>query len=311
MRKSPAAGSPVGDAKEATMAALHALLLAAVAVAAEPDPAATLSRFPAGAVPPSETVLDAISALGRAGGPGDVPLLEAIAEDESGLVALAALAATDAIQERGVAAQRAAFSANLPSPAEVMRAAADLGGPHGPAESEAVAYARAVLGSTDAPATLDTVSPERARALVADGDRAERAARPRDALTLYAQAAASGDDSAPARIAAFGVDQELLLLGMTASGGPAPAAVLEPLAVESLASAGADRTVRVLVERARDPRPLVRIVALDALADMVRRRRVPSDLRGTARDTLEAARRDPRPDVAEAAQALLPPRTHP
>ncbi len=257
------------------MTGLYALLLTAAAVAATPDPATTLSRFSAGTLPATEPVLAAISALGDRGASDDLPLLRSLATEESGLVALAALAATDTIEGRMVADRRSAFSEALPVAAELAQAARQLRGPLGPAEAEAVAYARAVLGATEAPATLDTVAPDKAAALVADGDRAEREARPRDALALYAQAAASGSAAATERISAFGVDHELLLLGMTTASGPAPAAVLEPLAIEALARTGSDRTVRVLVERARDPRPLVRIVALDALADMMKRRRLP------------------------------------
>jgi hypothetical protein len=297
------------------MTALIPMLFAATAFATVTDDAALfLSRFPAGAVPETAEVIGAIGDLGATGAQSEEPLLRALLEDEAGMVAFAAAEALDALEDRGLDQRRRSFAAEVPS-IETMRAVAitlDGSTGLGPAEREAVAYARAVLGNAadSGPQQLDAVAPDQTSQLVADGDRNERAAEPRLALVCYAQAAASGDADAVTRISALGVDVELLLLGMTAATGPAPAAVIAPHTIETVIDRTSDRTVRVMVERAARRAPLVRMSALDTLESLVGSpTRLSETARAAARATLDAAEADDRP-ILGTFSPLRPPLPH-
>ena len=270
-------------------------LLAPLALAGPlDDAAALLSRFPAGGVPQTDAVVAAIDTLASDGTAAERPLLGQLAQDESGRVAHAASDALAALDARDQAAERVAFAillrAQLTGP-DAVRAL----GPLGPAEGAAVTYAHAVVGSAggDHARTLEPVSPERARALVADAERAERELGPAASVPLYLQAAMSGDADGLLGLTALGVDTELLVLGMSAAGGPAPALRLDPVQLDLVAVGAGDRTVEVLVERALADQPLVRMAALDGLATLVRRAGVSQASRSKARATLVAARDRP------------------
>lgn len=270
-------------------------LLASLALASPlDDAAALLSRFPAGGVPQTDAVVSAIDTLASGGAAAERPLLGQLAQDESGRVARAATDALAALDARDQATERVAFAITVQASAPDAAGITALGA-LGPAEREAVAYAHAVLGPAegDVVRTLEPVSPARARALVADAERAERDRGPAASVPLYLQAAMSGDADGLLGLTALGVDAELLVLGMSAAEGPAPAVRLDPVQVDLVAVGAGDRTVDVLVERASAERPLVRLAALDGLAILARRAGVSAESRTKAKATLIAARERP------------------
>jgi hypothetical protein len=258
------------------------------------DAAALLSRFPAGGVPQTDAVVSAIGTLGTEGAAAERPLLGQLARDESGRVATAASDALAELDARDQATERVAFAITVQTTASGAPSIEALGA-LGPAEGAAVAYAHAVLGAAEGHVvrTLEPVSPARARALVADAERAERERGPAASVPLYLQAALSGEADGLIGLTALGVDAELLVLGMSAANGPAPAVRLDPVQLDLVAVGAGDRTVDVLVERAEADRPLVRMAALDGLATLVRRAGVSPESRTKAKDTLVAARQRP------------------
>ncbi len=188
------------------------------------DAAALLSRFPAGGVPQTDAVVSAIGTLGTGGSAAERPLLGRLAYEESGRVASAASDALASLDARDQATERVAFAIGVQTTASGAQTIGDLGA-LGPAEGAAVAYAHAVLGPAEGRVvrTLDPVSPAQARALTADAVRAERERGPAASVPLYLQAALSGDADGLLGLTALGVDVELLVLGMSAEAGPAPA----------------------------------------------------------------------------------------
>ena len=109
------------------------------------------------------------------------------------------------------------------------------------------------------------------------------------ALTLYAQAASMGDADSLGVIRSFGVDPELLLLGMSVSSAESMVDAVPPQALDVLIREGSTNTIAVLVERADTANHIDRAVALDALAEMLRTTTLPSAARRTARNELEKA----------------------
>jgi hypothetical protein len=109
------------------------------------------------------------------------------------------------------------------------------------------------------------------------------------ALALYATAAALGEPDAFLTIQDFGVDPELLLLGMSVSTASPRVASVPSEALDVLIREGSSSTVAVLVERADTANHIDRAVALDALAEMLRTTVLPASARRSARDELEAA----------------------
>jgi uncharacterized protein YdbL (DUF1318 family) len=270
-------------------------LLAPLALAGPlDDAAALLSRFPAGGVPQTDAVVEAIDTLGDAGGDAERPLLGQLAEEERGRVAAAASGALQALDDRAQAERRVAFAIAVQARDGSLPTVAALGA-LGPAEVEALAYAHAVLGAAEGEVvrTLEPVSPAKARALVADAERAERERGPAASVPLYMQAALSGEADGLLGLTALGVDAELLVLGMSTTGGPAPAVRVDPAQLDLVAVGASDRTVDVLVERAAADRPLVRMAALDGLATLARRAGVSPSRRAKARSTLAEARERP------------------
>ena len=96
--------------------------------------------------------------------------------------------------------------------------------------------------------------PARARRLVADAEEAERRHGPAASVSLYLQAALSGETDGLLGLTALGVDAELLILGMsirrTGAIGPA-----DPVQLDLVAVGASDRTVEVLIERAAAEQP--------------------------------------------------------
>ena len=261
-------------------------LLLTSAQAAEPDAAAAvLSRYPAGMMPTSEPVMSAIETLGASGDPEDRAVLQSLREMEKPPIASAATTALAAIDRRE---RRTAYTA--PDSRQIRRWLSDQSRPltradgsqMGRHEQEALSYAALILGTPRSGALEDRDLLIKAEGLEDAGDAA-------GALLLYAQAAAMGDPGALTTIRDFGVDPELLLLGMSV---PTEEDMIErapPQALDVLIREGSTKTVAVLIERADTAGNIERAVALDALADMLRTTPLPASARRSARSELEKA----------------------
>lgn len=298
-----------------TLHRLLALLLAiapAPAAAGETPPASQvnqaaslLSRYPPGRVPLDRAVLDAIDVLGREGAVSDGALLRSLALDEPGPIGRAAAQAADALAARTSSANRQGYVDRLPSEAAVdawVDSHADAlaqarWGPLGRSERQVIAYAALVLPDATGPAGDDPLETAGAH---------ERDGRPAAAVAAYAAAAAIGEEDALSALAAYGVDAERLLLGMTSpAAGALGLPSLNPAAVAVLVDVGSVRTVAVLVERARSPEPAVRSVAVATLGQLLLTRSLPPGATLAANQCIDAAASDSQPAVRRAAEAAL------
>lgn len=261
-------------------------LLLTSAQAAEPDTAATmLSRYPAGKVPDSAPVMSAIASLASDGTAEHRAVLESLEEMEEPAIARAAEQALAAIDRRGL---RAAYTA--PDARQIRRWIADQprpmtradGSPMGRTEQEALGYAVLVLG---APRGED-VGPAH---LLKAATHLEDTRDVPGALSLYAKAASLGEADALLTIRDFGVDPELLLLGMSVTAAEPLIDTAPPEALDVLIREGSSSTVAVLIERADTANHIDRAVALDALAEMLRTTTLPASARRSARSELEQA----------------------
>jgi hypothetical protein len=261
-------------------------LLLTSAQAAEPDSAATmLSRYPAGMVPDSAPVMSAIASLASAGTAEHRAVLESLQEMEEATISRAAERALVAIERRRL---RASYTA--PDSRQVRRWVADQsrpmtradGSPMGRAEQEALGYAVLVLG---APRGGEVGQEHLIKAAMHLEDTQDAPG----ALALYAAAAALGEPDALLTIRDFGVDPELLLLGMSVPTAASLVVSAPPEALDVLIRDGSSSTVAVLVERADTANHIDRAIALDALAEMLRTTALPASARRSARDELEAA----------------------
>lgn len=261
-------------------------LLLTSAQAAEPDTAATmLSRYPAGKVPDSAPVMSAIASLASDGTAEHRAVLESLEEMEEPAIARAAEQALAAIDRRGL---RAAYTA--PDARQIRRWIADQprpmtradGSPMGRTEQEALGYAVLVLG---APRGEDVGQAHLLKAATHLEDTRDVSG----ALSLYAKAASLGEADALHTIRDFGVDPELLLLGMSVTAAEPLIDTAPPEALDVLIREGSSSTVAVLIERADTANHIDRAVALDALAEMLRTTTLPASARRSARSELEQA----------------------
>ncbi|MFT5682245.1 MAG: hypothetical protein ACI8RZ_003163 [Myxococcota bacterium] len=261
-------------------------LLLSSAQATQPDDAAAiLSRYPAGMVPGSESVMDAIEALATSGSPAHRAVLESLQEMEEPPIARAAGEALTAIDRRSL---RSAYTA--PDSRQIRRWLSEQprpmqradGSPMGHTEQEALGYAVLILG---APRGEDVGPTHLLKAATHLEDTSDTAG----ALTLYARAASLGDASALTTIENFGVNPELLLLGMSVSSAESLVDAAPPEALDVLIREGSTSTVAVLIERADTASHIDRAVALDALAEMLRTTPLTASARRSARSELEKA----------------------
>lgn len=272
-----------------------------------------LSRFGPGELPAIDPIFEALQTLGEQGGADSLALLESlVAQEDPSLVAPAQLA-LDAVRARVQGERRAAFLAALPDDAALsawraarsdqLEAEPELGR----RDQEALAYASLLLGEGEPgqPHTLELLDPDAAAAAFQAGAKAESEGHFVAALTLYAQAAASGLPQASEALAGLGVYHRKLLLGMTAHGGPMPASTLPVLAVDALLPDADRLVVATLLERSDRGTPLQRVVALEALAELVERGQMNAWERNAARRKLLDAAGDPRPAVRAAALYAL------
>jgi hypothetical protein len=295
-----------------------------IAHAAVPAPV-LLSRFPAGEVPATDEVLGAIGELAAHPENESVPLLRSLSRLEQGEVAEAARTALEATQTRLAwreqAAARESFRHRLPSGRDLGRWLGDQRrqgsvptlATVGRAEQGAVAYAALVLGGPElsAPASpppgLQVPDDEASMALVADGLALEAEERMHEAVAAYAKAAAGGRAEAVVALERLGVDVDRLLLGMTSPVEVAGLPQLPPEQVQTLVRHGSADSVAVLIERARDQQGLDRLVALDALGNLIQSEALSPVQRRTVRGVLEQAAVHPRVEVRHLARTSLAP----
>jgi hypothetical protein len=267
--------------------------------------ASLLSRYPPGRVPLDGAVFDAIDLLSREGTAGDGVLLRSLAIDEPGPIGRAASQAADEVAERTGRASRLEYADRLPSDAAIdawidsHSSALNQArpGPLGRSERQVVAYASLLLAGASSSSDDDPMESARAH---------ERAGRPPSAVAAFAAAAALGEDGALSALAAYGVDAERLLLGMTSpAAGELGLPALNPAAVAVLVEVGSVRTVAVLVERARSPDPAIRSVAVGTLGLLVAAQSLPPGATLAANQCIDAAASDTQPAVRRAAEAAL------
>jgi len=278
--------------------------LFSVAVAGSPDDAAALlSRYPAGRVPGSEPVMDAIMDLQSDGSADHIGVLRSLREHEASPVREAATGALAIVTLRARVERREAYAA--PDNRSVRRwlgdnpalARAD-GTPITGREAEDLAYAVLSLGG---PQTVWARTPT---VLIAEGEKREDKSDLHGALTRYAIAAGHGNAEATSLLEeGFGLDTERLLLGMTA--GSDLLTTPPPVAQDTLIGTGGSETVAVLIDRSRSSSEITQVQALDALAEMIRHGQLTSSARRDARQRLEAATTDDREPMRVFAQAVL------
>ena len=282
---------------ECAMSSWLLTLLLTSAQAAEPDDAATaLSRYPAGLIPASEPVMDAIETLGASGEQTHRAVLESLQEMEQSPVAHAAAAALSAIERRQ---QREDYTA--PDTRQIRRWLTEQdrpmnradGSPMGHTEQEALGYAVLILGAPRGEPVGEPHLMKAATHLEDTGDEA-------GALACYAQAASLGDAEALTTIRDFGIDPEMLLLGMSVTSTELLVDAAPPQALDVLIREGSSKTVAVLIERADTANHIDRAVALDALAEMLRTTTLPASVRRSARSELEKAAMSSREEALSA-----------
>ncbi len=291
---------------------------ATVAFAAAP-PAVLLSRFPAGEVPPSDEVLEAIAELSTSGSTADLPLLRSLTEHESGEVQAAAFVVLEhAMVEQARADQadaQALFRASLPTSRERTRwlSEARQAEPGSPLhalnrpEQEAIAYAALLLGTHwDSPVRqLSVPDKDEARALLDQALDLEASLEVPASVQPYARAAAGGSPEATAALQRLGVDVDLLLVGLTTTVPVGGLPRLRPEQVGSIVKVGTTHSVDVLIERARRQTGIERLVALDNLGALIRSGALGPVQRRVVRGVLEQATHDPRVEVRQLARASL------
>ncbi|MAY80392.1 MAG: hypothetical protein CL930_06350 [Deltaproteobacteria bacterium] len=281
---------------------LLTLLASGPAYAASVEESATLlSRFPLGLMPASIPVLDAVGTIGDEGSESHLALLESLIEEEDRTIREAAIQAARAITGRKQLSIRHHFTP--PTHQDLRRWVAQHphefidrnGRAYGKTESIAVAYARIVLGNTN---TMTST-----KGWESAGKQLELHGETQQALRLYTKVASSGNTSAMDEIKAFGLNPELLILGMfSTQAGSNPD---ENATLDVMIHSGSLLTVRFLTERSCSPDPMGRAIALDALSQMIAQGTLTRGASDVAHRSLVIATKDPSSNVRTLAQAAL------
>jgi len=257
--------------------------------------AGMLSRFPAGSVPASIAVLNAMGILAESGDEEHTSLLESMLGTESIQVQEAATLALGSISNRSRRALRQNFS--VPSPLQINAFAEQFRDQQlrlGLHERRALAYAVLILG--EIPPNTNTEWRE-------NGTTKEKASDPTGALRSYAQAAAHGHVDAFHEIQAYGLDPERLVLGLWTAWCP-DRTDTSP-ALDTLVHLGSIQTVRVLANRSVRGTAYHRAIALNALSQMLADGKLSNTASMAARDGLQSGTQDPHNDVRVLARAAL------
>ncbi len=266
-----------------------------------------LGRYPAGRMPASTEVSNALDVLGEQGTPEELPLLESISRDEEPGLVLSATLAHDRIVDRERQVLRDTVASELPDPASLERWIGDHasslarsdGTTLGHTEKRMVAYTALLIGTQEPAESRPQVG------WVSTAHALEDAQQGRRALLHLARGAVQEEPGALQAIRQYGVDPERLILGMVSSPDPSLAPTAGPEAVSLLSREGSVNTVAVLVEQARTENAPTRIRALDALGEMLKSSRLPPGARALARRELQRATDDPRGLVRDAARMSL------
>jgi len=264
--------------------------------AIDPESAAQiLSRFPAGNVPASIAVLDAMGVLAESGDDEHISLLESMIGPESPEVQEAAKLALRDISSRGRTALRKNFSE--PATQRIQAVAQHFKDNElrlGTHERQALAYTVLVLERIPANAEEEWRM---------SGMTSEEANDPKGALRTYALAAANGHADAFDEIRAYGIDPERLVLGLWTAWCPDQTDT--SITLDTLVHHGSIQTVRVLANRAVRAPAYHRAIALDALSQMLADGKLSRSASSVARHGLESAMRDPHDGVRQLARAAL------
>jgi len=273
-------------------------LLADAGASSTNNAASLLSRFPQGSVPVTESNLEAIAVMGRLGTPSDLSLLSDMATHEVGPIQAAAAQSITEISDRQRIAHRAEH--REPSPHQVEAWLSDKtlisndGRELGLHESRALAYTSLAL--SHGLSTHNTNWKQRAEELE-DSDQAVAA------LQVYAGAVVGGDFDALHHLAEFGLDTEMLVLGLF-SGLP-PDQQQSSALIAWLTLHGTANTVEVFSDRAVLGTALQRAYALDALSIMIREGRLNRETKHRARARLQRSTQDPHLDIRRLARTTL------
>ena len=279
---------------------LLTVLTSGPAQAASVEESATLlSRFPIGLMPASVSVLDAVGTIGEQGEESHLTLLESWIAEEDRTIREASLQAVRAITGRKQLSIRHRFKP--PTAQDLNRWITNhkdglkdpKGHPYGKTESFSMAYADFVVGDSK-----PTRGIENWRAI---GRQLEIQGEVSSALHLYATVASTGNIEAGHEIEEFGLNPELLVLGMYSTQRvDTPNNTLDVLI-----RSGSLLTVRFLTERSCNPDPMGRAIALDALSQMIARGTLTTGAAYVAHRSLVSATSDPSTNVRTLAQAAL------
>jgi len=290
-------------------ALLFGLGLLAAQAHAEPslDPAALLSRYPAGAVPDTDDVHTAIDALASNDHGDALGVLRSLRTHEAGAVKAHAEEAEALVASRALADMRGDAARQAPSERDLrswLGRHPELGADVAPTEKRVIAYAAlATKGAAWSGDSVGALTPEQSATAVEKAEALELAGRMGSALPLYVDAALSGEARAVHALMARGVDMERLALGLSSQhGAQAGLPRLESVPVVHSADPS---TVSVLIGRAEGEASLPRLAALENLGLLLRAGDLDADQVRRARRALMLAARDTRPAIRHTAQSAL------
>ena len=281
-------------------------LLVSTPVAAGPqadvdEAAALLSRFEPGAMPRAVSVMGALSELGSFGSAEHLPLLSSLAAEEQEVIQTHARAAIERISQRERDHMRRRYQQPGNEAVTDWLSRHEPVGPEGErlgrSERHVVAYTALVLAETIGPIDQDWRT---------TGEALESRGHAQEAIQLYVTAALRGEADAYARLTAFGLDTERLMLGVY-TALPADHEARLPLQAWLVDGGGLD-TVRVFADRVSRTGAGERGLTLTALGVMIRSGRLSTGAASAARSRIERSLNDPDErvsDLAKATHAML------
>ena len=173
------------------------------------EAAALLSRFEPGAMPRAVSVMGALSELGSFGSAEHLPLLNSLAAEEQEVIQTHARAAIERISQRERDHMRRRYQQPGNEAVTDWLSRHEPVGPEGERlgrnERHMVAYTALVLAGDDRPVDQDWRD---------NGEVLESQGHAQEAIQLYVTAALRGESDAYARLTAFGLDTERLMLGV-------------------------------------------------------------------------------------------------
>ena len=247
-----------------------------------------LSRQPAGRASDVPAVREALELLRQRGTRAHLPLLSSMGLEESPALARAAREAYSEVVVRSRHEARARVAATLASATPWSELSPERTRSDGSAlgfhEAAALSYAHHFVGPvrTD----LLELSPVELESFAL---RAEDRGQPEEAILLHAAAAAGGHTGAGEALRAYGVDPDLLLLGMLLSPDPAWLWPAPREVVSRFGTQGQDVATAALRERLETAGPRLRIQSVRTLAKVLESEASSSDALRGAREALETA----------------------